>query len=1836
MTQKLFPDTPCLVAGFDNNRTFLTTSTEATPAGMGWHSYEKWAYAKRWNGYNNGYSSEEGTHEKKKGWEAIEHWYQTIDMGEGYFDFVKTTIDPVLILLDQHGFEIMRKPLPSSPDDPKKEEKYAAIRPYNSPMVKEYAFWATAKKRSGLHQYYQLNDRVGGDDFTSTDLTNLPPYGSENVLDKKGNQNDQYVTYIVKDEYAQTYDPKTKTGKEFLIEQGTKYASTTDGTSITKDVPASGMKRYIIEKSTSGSPITDAEKWYVKPNATIDTEMGYGEIPHTWTEKDATTGKWKNKEPNAYEHYKFKNARVASYISDKVLTDSLGYFAFSNGFDPYNIQIESVGSSKYMKTNADDARLSEGSIIGTYPTNPGTVTMGDNTTPIIPNPKWYDERNLPVTNATFMAVQDADGNMQLMPRFDHSTRMGEFGELIAPTDAEVAKTYTKLYRPVVYDYRIIDNSGSEALRYRGGGDLLPQTPDQFKSPLATDFKYYAGIDGSTGLNEITGALDGATLTENKVYVRYIYDEEADQFGILKGQWFTMKLNSDKDRFMQYTRSGIYYAYDEDSRSCTINETDVDTQAKKLTEIGYYYFKQKDAENYWLVHVTTAYDGTTDATYTKTSGSYATQWSNSKPLVVDTDAKKWQWKFVETSLTDLDPYNINLYNRDKSDGAVQTSCGALLSHSGDGYALVKNDGAYTYKTLQGKDDEYEAADYASEDNLEAGYADDKQSQILLFNEVIHTFTYKVYTNGGVNAIDANQSIEDVYSNDWKPVLPEAARTPLLNMDQYRYYEKSLEGTVEKNDTLGLSISTLYGLYDDIVYTHYTPYNDKVSTYLVPNERNATSETIVARGINSNDAPVGLDGKRLYNIFWYDDNIMWNNEGSITSTPNQEIQETDPYEWEFEGDDPYAIKIKNVINGVGTKTIKYIHETSETETALSSTDATPFMLLSKDGYDYGVFTMTGSAITGQTPVMLTGHGHQLTTSNPTKFIPFALSTFKVIYHLMIKNIGEDVIIPYRGPEPEDELIDYRIKGGTTLRDLVSKDGSSGVEHVAGDKYQLGSTINGKTYCYDAHHVSLGDAFEVPQEFYRPNVSYDFYIEGVYENSGGSTGDAVPDMNNLYKGLKMTNMGVDERLLGKIVWVNIVYNFKGGLDTNSGSDFVGGVAENKWYTFETNDATPRLAEYSGTEYSGTLQTKSGYATHYTNDYLWTPVGDPYGFKMYNRYLYKNLGQKKVMSTSSLATTTPITMEDDSNPYVSYNPANSVYELITNSTTTSGYFLIQPVVNMHEGTKVYMNSNSSTGAMTLSASTPATEWTFGLSEDVMRPYYQAAGYVGGLNETGKAAYETAAAKQNPLERLMALQNVVYNHDNSNSEEDPTNPNYIVHYAPGYYRLHNQPGSLGITPPRYASGYTHKIEKDVNNDGNESDAIPMHFYEVEEYDTNKPTFGDLGTANTDYTETAATRGDIPLVTVARDPASIFKFTGEASSVTMSTQGLNVIGNQMGTGAGTVFNIIDIGAGVVALQNGDNYLEYSQTSDLTNKMYDLKFGNDDTESARWCMKPVQKIATAGNGEMPLTVKTNNGGDGYYYTTFYAPFDVLMTSGNDEAYVIPEDEWPATVNPGYLNPRKIGQDNTAGNGCPEAYRGSNQFIPAGTPVIIRTTNGTVTMALPNATPSDAITTALSGEYLEQMLGQNASQLVYVLGRSYTHNFEYVPETGVVTPAGLEVDRGVGFYKNANTNRESNAIKTLWTRNNKYVYANKIYYREGVSAGAPAVTRGVEFIPVIFDDDENEGELQPDGSLQQMVGDGCIYDLMGRKVATEQQVQDGSWNTILSPGIYIINGKKFSKK
>ncbi len=1846
----------------------------------GFHSYDYYAYAKRFNGYNV-------SGEQKKGWEKIEHWYQTVHMGEGYFDFEATVISPVLILLDQHGWEVMRKPLPYSDQDPDKEPKKNVLRTYDSPMVKEYAFWSTAKKRSGLHQYYQLDNRIGGSNYTSTSLGDLPEWGSENVLDAKGNQNDEYVTYIVKDEYAQSYDPSSKTGSKFLVQQGNRFASASDASTIQKngdntdvgkhevDVDFTGnMSQYIIDYT----PISDDKLWILKPNAEIDNEQGYLDVKHDW-----------GSNPNAYEQTAYKDLKKATYINDK----TLGKFSFSNGFDPYNIQISSAQyADSYFYTNATGATLTEGdgAVLGTYSEDP-TLALGAK--PAIVNGTWYDSRKLSITNATFMAVQDAEGNMQLMPRFDQAHRVRNFETLVTPTaeagDAtKLPETHTKLFRPMVYNYHIIDNAGNESLRYQSGGDLVPQTPDHFKSPLAKDFKYYdkaaftESTDETVSTDEITESFAGKGLTStatagNDVYVRYAYDEEADAELILKGKWFTMKLNNMDVKYDDGIKDGL-----------------------------------------------------------------------SKPSPMDATQKVWQWKFLETPHTDPDPYAVCLFNRYHNglSGADWTNKDkplfgkrfAILPHTGFSesnrvYALVEaRRGDYTYQFLNGSGMNASTASVIAEDKNGAnpsGFTStscvfhDTDSKVELFDDVTHTYTYQVYTHGNVLAIEAEQSFDDASDNELRPVLPSEIKSPLLNDEDFRYYYTNsyfnssvtvtadmrkkfpeLEGVAEIPDTIGKSLKYMYGLYDDVVYVHYMPYDANKSEYKVPNVRN-TPGTTVAKGDGSNDAGLGLNADQLYNIIWYTDDMMTSDGSTISPVANQPLQGGDNYVWTFEGSDPYAIKIKHRTSG------KYAVGGSD----LSVTPTKTFMLLNKEGYDYGVLQVTGDT----NELKLDGCGNSLTAdaaTDPNHFIIFALATYKVIYHLVIANTYYDPTdgvdpptpaanqietIPY-WDEETNTLIDFDIKG-TTQRDLTSV------------TYQLGETINGQNYSHNAGQISLGDKLEVPTVFYRPNVVYRFFVEGVYTNDDcsraiayGTDGSHIDVLDGTYRGKELKEMGREPGLLGKVVRINIVYSFNGDLETNAGADFVRSVAQNKWYTFEAQkpDGTPQLMQFTN---AWGMEVKEGRGTHYTNDYLWTPLGDPYGFKMYHRYTCVNSGNNnqgeptRVMTTAGFSEGQEVWMDDGVTGPTKIEAGtaatNSIYELLEGS--EPGYFKIHPVANM-TGTQYNLDivNTLEPGSSTIYhdyvrlSATNHTDFTFGLTEELVKPYYDRAGYVGGLNATGKAAYEAAS------DDLMKKQSVVY---------DPAN---IVKYEPGYYRLHSpediEVDGLRINPVRYASGYTHKTEL---TGGESNTPIPMHFYEVEGKSTQFDELKSKDGASVDagYTPSRATQGDIPIPAVEYDPASIFYFyEGSAASPysRVQTQGLylkgrkgsgldgsnNVISGNVEAaderaaaimtateGEATSLYVMDIGGAILLIHDnvtalGRQYLKYlSYDQADADHIYDLKLThNTHTDHAKWLMQPANHLG--------LRIKTHSGGDGgiyggttYNYTSFYAPFDVMLPDtvlNKDEQIdkiyhgsILESRNSPWTPSTDDLHPKSIGRYNTATNGCPAGYvtddkgvkhyfRGNDRFIPAGTPVLIAMHDnaGYVKVTLPNSSPSPSLTSSftsskdelgsrnniLFGQYLEQKLDLDATQRIYVFGLPYSGTMTPNWSTGEIDATlPLQDNSGMGFYLNANPNKEEGLSIGDWTRNNWYVYANKVYYHETGVIPAPEMTRGVDFVPVVFDfDNEDEEELQPDGSVQ-VVGDGCIYDLMGRKVATKEQVEDGTWRERLAPGIYIINGKKFKK-
>ena len=133
----------------------------------------------------------------------------------------------------------------------------------------------------------------------------------------------------------------------------------------------------------------------------------------------------------------------------------------------------------------------------------------------------------------------------------------------------------------------------------------------------------------------------------------------------------------------------------------------------------------------------------------------------------------------------------------------------------------------------------------------------------------------------------------------------------------------------------------------------------------------------------------------------------------------------------------------------------------------------------------------------------------------------------------------------------------------------------------------------------------------------------------------------------------------------------------------------------------------------------------------------------------------------------------------------------------------------------------------------------------------------------------------------------------------------------------------------------------------------------------------------------------------------------------------------------------------------------------------------------------------------------------------------------------------------------------------------------------------------------------------------------------------PANGVVTAVlAHPASAGIGFYLNANPNKELGASRGSWTRNNRYVYGNKVYYKATGFPGsspAPGLTRGVEYVPILFGDEQGEEPVP-----QRATGAGGMYDLSGRCVATPQQVADGSWHQLVAPGIYIVNGRKVIKR
>ena len=374
----------------------------ATLTGMGWHQFTSWAYSAPWGG---------GSKALAEG----KHWYQTISMGSE-FTVEEVSLEPQVILLDQHGWEVMRVPLSDT----------ETLRKYDSPMVQTYHWYPTAEKVSGYHKYRVSNQNIPvynsdrkvieGQYFThnSTTLAYTPYDYFEKIMDEHGwgTQDDRvktdfYVTYEVKSDYAKSYKgaatADATSASAFILEQDGKYAKIASPTSTSMTLETS--------KPANTEDTPDDMLWNLKPNFNIDREMGYKYAGEAGAQSDAES----------------KDATEAKYMQNG-----------QNGFDPYNVQIQSKAyPQRYFTANTSGSALDG----GVWKGSSSSVTLQNMTTTSRQTAAGYDQTTLNITNATFMVVDDGSGNMRLMPRFDHQKVMTSFTSLAEPS-ASVDATQT--------------------------------------------------------------------------------------------------------------------------------------------------------------------------------------------------------------------------------------------------------------------------------------------------------------------------------------------------------------------------------------------------------------------------------------------------------------------------------------------------------------------------------------------------------------------------------------------------------------------------------------------------------------------------------------------------------------------------------------------------------------------------------------------------------------------------------------------------------------------------------------------------------------------------------------------------------------------------------------------------------------------------------------------------------------------------------------------------------------------------------------------------------------------------------------------------------------------------------------------------------------------------------------------------------------------------------------------------------------------------------------------------------------------------------------------------
>lgn len=487
----------------------LSSETITTLESWGWHQYDSWAYSRPWAGYDSVNSKD-----KAKTPNYGSHWYQTFDVGEE-FDLIEVVTDPAVILVDNRGWEVFRYPMPTQKDRGSATNlaKWSFIKSYDSNMV-TYHWYKEGRKETGAH-LYELSEPAmkadGSGEYTSESLIDFPPNYGDHV-------GDWYVNYEVKDAYRHIYSYDGSTGKSVpvLIRQNDLWATaastTTIGSSSTAvTINAANKDNILIE----GTPTNDM-LWYLAPNTSFYTEMGFESNPSTIT-----------------------------YTTEQMC------------FDPYNVQIRDANNSKYFKTAATDARLDKSQ--HWLATNPYNLGLGDNAKADFTAGSGHDNRVPNITNATFMILSDANDHWRLVPRFDHEsaitnltggmptvddyiydytiTANADGTATVTPTSVATATQNISFYPIQRYQFHIRDmaSSGSapdvltsEEFYAQAGSSLIHQLSN-LTAPLPVEYiRAYCEYQGAfTNFDSSTNTYSGEVTsyppgTENGIELTHIY------------------------------------------------------------------------------------------------------------------------------------------------------------------------------------------------------------------------------------------------------------------------------------------------------------------------------------------------------------------------------------------------------------------------------------------------------------------------------------------------------------------------------------------------------------------------------------------------------------------------------------------------------------------------------------------------------------------------------------------------------------------------------------------------------------------------------------------------------------------------------------------------------------------------------------------------------------------------------------------------------------------------------------------------------------------------------------------------------------------------------------------------------------------------------------------------------------------------------------------------------------------------------------------------------------------------------------------------------------------